>query len=119
MLVIVSFAFTSINIFAVQGGSLTREEAIEISRNSGLVREFLENADGYTLEVHHMNRTQIDRLIEEYPRRREWYPDDHGVWDVTWYIHPVDAPSAFAYVVTHIIDEETGEITHEGAISAR
>lgn len=119
MLVVFSFAFTLINTFVVRGGSLTEEEAIEISRNYGLVRDFLENADSYTLEVHHMNQTQIVELIEKYPYRREEFPQDHGVWYITWYIHPKNAPSAFKYVVTHIIDEETGEITHEGATSAR
>ena len=105
ILVIVSFSLTSINILIVQEISLTKEEAIEISRNSKLVRSFLEDADRYTLEVHHLNKTQAGM--------------DHGVWDITWYIHPNNAPSAFAYVVSHTIDEETGEILREEAMSLR
>jgi hypothetical protein len=105
ILVISVFALTSISIFVVRGGSLTREEAIEISRNSKLVRSLLEGADRYTLEVHYLNKTQVY--------------EDHGVWSIMWYIHPIDAPSAFAYVVSHTINEETGEILSEGSASLR
>lgn len=101
ILVIASFSLTSINILIVQGNFLTIEEAIEISRNSELVQNFLEDADRYTLEIHYSNQT------------------DHGVWLITWYIHPEDAVSAFAYVVSHTIDAETGEILREGSASMR
>lgn len=119
MLVIVSFAFTSINIFAVQGFSLTREEAIEISRNSKLVRNLLEGADYYTLEVHYLNKTQVNEAREEYPWLQKYYPKDRSVWTVSWYIHPEGAVSAFRYGVWHVIDAETGQILHEGSASAR
>lgn len=105
ILVVFSFTLTSINMFVVQGGSLTKQEAIGISRNSKLVRSLLEGADYYTLEVHYLNKTQINK--------------DHGVWCITWYIHPMDAASAFRYVVSHSIDEETGEILDEGWASMR
>lgn len=105
ILVVFSFVLTSISIFAVQGGSLTKEEAIKISRNSKLVRSLLEGADYYTLEVHYLNRTQVN--------------NDRGMWFITWYIHPIGAVSGFAYVVSHSIDEETGEILDEGWSSLR
>jgi len=99
ILVVFAFAFTSINMLVLQGNALTKEEAIEISRNSELVRSLLEDADWYTLEVHYLNNTQV--------------------WHIMWYIHPRDAVSAFRYVVSHIIDDETGEILAEGSMSAR
>lgn len=105
MLVIVSFVFTSINMFVVQGGSVTKEEAIEISRNSKLVRSLLEGADRYTLEVHYLNKTQSGK--------------NHRRWHITWYIHPTGAVSAFSYIVSHSIDSKTGEILAEGWASAR
>jgi hypothetical protein len=103
--VIASIVFTSTNILIGQGGALTREEAIEISRNTKLVQSFLENADRYTLEVHYLNKTQSDT--------------GHGIWTIIWYIHPANAVSAFSYDVIHIIDEETGEILEEGAGASR
>jgi len=102
---VIVFALTFISMFVVRGGSLSREEAIEISRNSKLVRSLLEGADRYTLEVRYLNETQVY--------------EDRGVWSIMWYIHPIDAPSAFAYVVSHTINEETGEILSEGSASLR
>jgi len=117
LVVVFCFALTSINVLIVQGGRLTSEEAVEISRNSGLVAELLESAEWYTLEVYHLNQTQIDKIIEEYPYRHTLYPEEHGVWVIQWYIRPIGARSEFA--VAHVIDEETGEITHEGWFSIR
>jgi len=102
---VIVFALTFISMFVVRGGSLTREEAIGISRNSKLVRSLLEGADRYTLEVYYLNKTQVY--------------ENHGIWSITWYIHPIDAPSAFAYVVSQTINEETREILSEGSASLR
>jgi len=118
-LVVLSFTLTLMSTFIVAGNSLTKEEAIEISRNSQLVQSLLEDADRYTLEVHYLNQTQVNEAREEYPWLQEFYPKDRSVWTVTWYIHPMGATSAFAYVVSHIIDAETGQILHEGWLSAR
>jgi len=99
VLVVASFALTSMSTLITAGNPLTREEAIEISRNSQLVQRFWENADRYMLEVNYQNQTDV--------------------WHITWYIHPMDAVSAFAYVVSQSIDGETGEILDEGAASIR
>jgi len=115
-LVIASFAFTSINTLIAVGGPITREEAIEISRNTKLVRSRLEEADRYSFEIRHFNQTQIEKIIEQYPDRRAWYPKDHGAWDITWYFHPRGAVSAVARVVSHTIDDETGQILFEEGI---
>ena len=106
-------------MLVVRGDSLSREEAIEISRNSKLVRSLLEDSDRYTLEVHYMNETQVNKTREEQPWLQKFYPKDHSVWSVTWYIHPEGAVSAFAHVVSHVIDAETGQILHEGWASMR
>ena len=99
MLIISVLMLASATTLALQEGTLTREEAIEISRNSSLVRALLEETNLYTLEVHYLNQTKV--------------------WNVRWYIHPSEAPSAFAYVVNHEIDGQTGEILHEGTASMR
>ena len=119
ILVIVSFAFTSINLISAQGGPITREEAIEISRNSQLVQSLLENADRYTLEVSYLNRTQVNKMRENLRWFRECCSENRSVWIVSWYIHPIGARSGFAYSVGHVIDGETGEILDEGAASIR
>ena len=103
--VVLSFTLTLMSTLIVAGNSLTKEEAIEISRNSKLVQSLLEDADRYTLEVHYQNKTESGK--------------EHGIWLITWYIHPTGATSAFAFVISHAIDEETGEILYEGTASAR
>lgn len=84
---------------------VTREKAIEISRNSDLVSSLLEHADRYSLKVYYRNRTQANR--------------DQGVWTITWCIHQKGAPSGAAYSVSQAIDEETGEILDEGFLVHR
>jgi hypothetical protein len=97
---LIFLAFASMETFATSGQKLTREEAIEISRNSPLVQESFENSDYYAIEVHP--------------------PDErHDTWEITWYIHPIGAPSAAAIGVTQNIDELTGEIVAEGSIGLR
>ena len=114
--VIVSFALTSMIVLVESGNPLSREEAIEISRNTELVQKRMEEADRYTFEIRHFNQTQIEKIVEQYPYRREWYPEDHGAWDITWYFHPEGAASAVARVVSHTIDDETGEILFEEGV---
>lgn len=82
------------------GSSLTKEEVIEISRNSPLVQKSFENSDRYAIEVHP--------------------PDEgHDTWEVSWYIHVRGDPSAAAIGVTQNIDGKTGEIVAEGSIGLR
>jgi len=118
-LVVLSFALTVINMLVFQGFSLTKEEAIEISRSTRLVQDWLAEADRYGLEVFYLNSTQVNKAREEFPGLREMYPENRSIWVVTWYIHPKDAVSSFAYVAGHVIDEETGQIFYEGSASAR
>jgi hypothetical protein len=104
-LAVASFTATAVGTLAVAGNPLTREEAIERSQNTKIVRGFLETADQYFLEVHYLNKTHTE--------------GDYGIWNVVWYIHPMGADSGFAYVVTHSISEGTGEILSEGTMSLR
>lgn len=101
MLVLVSFFLTSISTLVSHGYSVTQEEAIEISRNSGVVPSLLSDAEWYTLEVHYLNRTE------------------GNVWHIAWYIRPKGAPSAYCVCVVHSIDEETGWILEESLCAFR
>lgn len=118
-LVILNLVLTSITALVLSSHPLSRDEAVELSRNSELVCILMEDAVGYSLEVHYMNKTQVNRARETNPRLQEIYPEDRSVWTITWYIHPEDAPSAYAHVVSHVIDAETGQILHEGTLGLR
>jgi len=103
-LVMLSFGFTSVVVLLGPRRLVTREEAIEISRNSELVRSLLKDSDHHMLEVHYRNMTGVS---------------DHGMWHIAWYIHGIGDPSASANVVVHEIDEVTGEILSEGTAGLR
>jgi len=112
----------AIAIYAyMQRRSITREEAIEISRNTELVQSMwhlIEDADWYTLEADYLNNTRINELKEQNPQFFEFLPDVHGVWLVEWEIGPSKWGPA-TIIVIHYIDEKTGEILHEDGISLR
>ena len=93
--------------------SLTKEEAVEISRNSATVQEWMEGSDRYVLEVGYLNSTQVNRAREDSPEKYGYYPANNGIWIVNWYIHPKDALSAVAIVIGQEIDEQTGQILFE------
>ncbi len=96
----------------------TEGEVIEISKNSPTVQEHLQNADWYTVRVEYYNKTRISELKTN-SSKFEFLPEDHGAWKVTWHIHPEGSPSAVAYIITHWIDEESGQILHEGLLLLR
>jgi hypothetical protein len=101
--VVILFVFVLTESF-VGSSSLTKDEAIKISRSSPLVQKSFENADRYTLEVHYQNASS---------------PKSHGVWDITWYIHVKGDPSGVAIGVSQSIDEENGQILSEGSLILR
>lgn len=107
--VLVSFVLTPINMFVVQGGSLTREEAIEISRNALIVQEALSKNKGTMLiEADYWSIDYISVEREKGPGDiMEKLPDDHGVWRVRWIN---DAPG---YHILHFIDELSGQVLYE------
>jgi len=110
MVVAFSFALTSINLFVAQGGSLTREEAIEISRNTAIVQEALSHGGIPRVTADHWNATYIISFKQEHPNLREIenLPENHGVWRVFWVVLPP------GYHILHYIDELTGKVLHEG-----
>ena len=104
-----------------QRGSITREEAIEISRNTELVQglwHLVEDADWYTVEADYLNETCINELKEQNPQYYEFLPGDHCAWHVEWEIAS-SKWGAGIIIIHHFIDAETGEILHEDGISLR
>lgn len=119
-LVILNLVFTSMIVLVLSDNALSRDEAVELSKNSELVGTLMQNADRYTSEVHYLDKTRVNRAREGMPWLQQCYPKDRSVWTITWYIHPKEgAPGAYADVVSHVIDAETGEILHEGTFAAR
>jgi len=109
MLVVASFVLTSIGILMVQAIPLTREEALEISRNTTIVQTALNEGKGMlAIEANHWSAAHIRSLKRKYPGDvYEKLPYDHGVWRVCWDITPP------GYQILHFVDELTGEILYE------
>jgi len=120
ILVIFSFFLTSINVLGIQGNLLTREEAIEISKNSSLVQEGIAKTYYATIETHHYNSQRIeelkewhsDEIFENVPKDAFWeekVPEGHSVWEVIWYF----SEGVGGYMVGVIVDAEVGAIINE------
>ena len=96
-----------------ESGSVTKEEAIETSRNSPTMQKYIENATRYfLLEAEHLNVTTVKSMKENNPRYYGNLPDDHGVWKIVWgfLLRPYGIDYTELY---HYIHEETGEILQE------
>jgi len=110
MLVIGVFIVTSISIGAL-GGSITKEEAIEISRNSGLVKEGMSTYDHSQVDATYYNSSLVEQMKEGHARDiYEKVPEEHGIWKVTWTFNP--GGLLIGYTVIVIVDAETGTIVY-------
>lgn len=108
---VVSFIFTSICLLGIREIPLTREEAIEISKGSSLVKEGLAKSRYTTIETHHYNSQRIEEL-------KEWHsdifwgqkvPEGRSVWEIIWYF----SRGIGGYNVIVIVDAEIGAILSE------
>jgi hypothetical protein len=108
-LVIASFALVSTIILGAHRAGLTKEEAIETSRNTSIVQEALSQGGIPRVTADHWNATYIVSLKQEHPNLREIenLPEDHGVWRVFWVILQP------GYHILHYIDDLTGKVLHE------
>ena len=130
-LIIGFFIVTSINSLNTLYTSITKEEAVRISKNSELVKEGLAT-DGYivSIEATFYNSSWVERMKnytipwadpdEEWVKQaskamREKYEnvlEGHSIWQVTWWLRTREAPIE-GYTVIVIVDAETGTIIHE------
>jgi len=119
-LVIVSLAFTSLNLLGAQGTPITKEEAIEISKRSTLVQEGLVESRYTILETSYYNSQRIeqlkewhsDEIFENVPKDAFWeekVPEGHSVWKILWYF----SGGIGGYSVIVIVDAEVGTMIHE------
>lgn len=95
----------------VADSSVTREEAIEISRNTPIVQQALSHGGNPRVTADHWNATYTISLKQKYPNHEEFenLPEDHGVWRVFWIIFP---PEEY---ILHFVDELRGQVLYEGA----
>lgn len=104
------FILSSVNLLSALGKPITREEAIEISRNSELVKEGLAIARGVSISATYDNSSMIEQLKLGHNRKAyEKVPEGHGAWTVVWTIYK----DVGGYLIIVIVDAETGIIIHE------
>jgi len=119
-LAVVSFAFTSVSLLSIREVPLTREEAIEISKGSSLVKEGLAIAYSISVEANYYNSQRIEQLrewhqeeiFENVPKDEFWeekVPKGHSVWEIIWYI----GTGIGGYNIGVIVDAEVGVIITE------
>ena len=122
LLAIGALIVISIVLFDAPNGLVTREEAIEVSRNSGLVREGLAISRSFGVEINYYNSSRLERLrewhfneiFENVPRDAFWeekVPESHSAWEVIWWFHYQKKPGDYNVIV--IVDAEMAKIIHE------
>lgn len=133
LFVIAAFFVTSVNSLSALGDPITKEEAIEISKNSELVKEGFAVAHSCGVEANYYNSSRLEELknmkftytkkiLNETTRLWEevvveipssWasipIPEGHSIWQVVWDVNL----GVGGYLVIVIIDAETGSIIHE------
>jgi len=112
LIVISVLVMTSADSLKAYGAPVTREEAIEISKNSRLVKESLSTAWRFYFppEANYYNSSMVEMLKTTHP----WWTsipieNGHSVWEVVWDI----GTGRGGYVVGVVIDAGTGAIIHE------
>jgi len=96
---------------------ITREEAIERSKESDLVKEGLALAHASSSEANYYNSSRLEqlriwhsnKLFENVSREDFWeemVPRGHTAWEIIWRFMGVNGPSAQGYDVIVIVDAE-------------
>lgn len=111
LFVIGTFTIISISSFNAFGNPLTKEEAVEISKNSGLVKEALATTPkSISIEANFYNSSMVEQL-EKGPARDvfERVPDAHSVWEIIWYF----SWGVGGHPVIVIVDAEIGTLIYD------
>lgn len=107
--IVLSFVLTSMNVLSAATGPITREEAVEISRNTPVVQQAMSEAvDALIVTADYWSADYINSVRQEGPGDvMEKLPSDHGAWRIGW------NNAAPGYHILHFIDELTGQILYE------
>lgn len=119
LLLLVILFVVMANTFFLQGFSLTKEEAMEISRRSDTVQWYMDRVVSYSVEAYYWNSTNVNQVREEFPYLQEQYPENRSVWTVVWNIHTYLHANTSSSTIVHVIDDETGQIVYESQIGQR
>ncbi len=122
LLVVGTLIVTSVNSLSTLGNEITREEAIEISKNSELVKDGLAISHSFTIETDYYDSLRLEQLrewhsgeiFENVPRDAFWeekVPEGHSVWEVIWWFGYKARPGGYNVII--IVDAETGVIIYE------
>jgi len=122
LLVIGAFIVAYVNLLKTPGDPITREEAIEISKNSELVKEGLTIAHRFTIETNYYNSSRLEQLkkwhsddiFKNVPTDAFWeekVPEGHSAWEVIWWISYQTKLGGCAVIV--IVHAETATIIYE------
>jgi hypothetical protein len=108
--ILIVTSITSIYWFSALGNPITKEEAIEISKNSELVKESFAKAYSTRVsEANYHNSSWVERMksyrIEMYAK----IPEGHSIWEIVWDI----SLGVGGYGIIVIVDAEMGMMIHE------
>ena len=97
-------------------GPITEEEAIEFSLNSPTMQGYINQNMSYFLgSVEYVDIARIQRM-KEYSSTWSFFPNDHGVWRLEWSVWDETGATRTFAMITHFVDEMTGQIIWEGIL---
>ena len=113
MLAIGSFIVVFAGSLGTFGNALSKEEAIEITKRSNLVKEGIATYGfGSIGEVDYHNASWVEQMKTGHASEMyEKVPQGHGIWKVIWVF--TRANVWMGYTVIVIVDAETGTLIHE------
>lgn len=113
LLVVAVFVLTSVySLNGLHFGPITREEAIEISKNSELIKEcFAVRAEGHVGEVNYYNSSMVEQLRKWHKERHRNVPIGHSIWQVVWSFTYKETIGGHLVII--IVDAEFGTIADE------
>jgi hypothetical protein len=101
---------TSLSSLSTLGRPISKEEAIEISRQSELVRKGLADTHGFEVEATYYNSSMVEKLKAGHLREIfQKVPEGHSVWNVGWTAHK----TLYSSTIQVVVDAETAAIVDE------
>jgi len=114
LLVIGAFTITFVGSLSALSEPVTREKAIEISKNSKLVKEGMATFSFFgVVDVNYRNSSWVEQMKKGHARATyEKVPEGHSIWDVEWTFQ-ISEWGFVGYTVIVIVDVELAKIVYE------
>lgn len=98
-------------VITLYGPVMSTEEAVEMSKNSELVKEGMQIAK-VTIEVHYFNSSTVETFRNGFNAEDfERVPEGHAAWEIIWWFALKDNPGGYNVIV--VVDAETGVIAYD------